>query len=180
MPLLIPKTMTSSTRIAACIACLTLFSCSRTEDPKQAESQSNQEAELRTALAEAVKSAESWKSKAESLEPVIREWKKRAESAEEMLRKSQESAVSQSQPTKTVRNEDRPLGERVIRVWDMVAKMWRDVRIQDFEWTMHLDGTVLHSGTSKTNKSQIVEVKDQVAEAWVIEYVTGKKTEIPR
>jgi hypothetical protein len=38
----------------------------------------------------------------------------------------------------------------------------------------------LHSGTSKTNKSQIVEVKDQVAEAWVIEYVTGRKAEIPR
>jgi ATPase subunit of ABC transporter with duplicated ATPase domains len=172
--------MKTTFRVIGVTAVLALVACSRNEQPKKAESQSNQEAELRTALAEAVKSAESWKSKAESLEPVVQEWKRRAESAEEMLRKSQESAVSQSQPTKPVRNEDRPVGERVIRVWDMVAKMRRDVRIQDFEWTMHLDGTVLHSGTSKTNKSQIVEVKDQVAEAWVIEFVTGRKAEIPR
>jgi hypothetical protein len=40
----------------------------------------------------------------------------------------------------------------------MVAKDWRDVRIEDFEWTMHLDGSALHSGTSKTKKSQIAEV----------------------
>lgn len=114
---------------------------------------------LQAELTKAKREAEEWRAKAKALESELAEAKKPPKA-----------------PPKQ-RNEDRPVGDRVVRGWDTNYRLWRDIRIKDFDWKM--SGTRIGFGVSKEDRTVLIEIKDQVAEAWVLEYVTGKKVDIP-
>ena len=83
-------------------------------------------------------------------------------------------ASSESTP-----NDQRPVGDRVIRAWDKNHSMWRDVRIKDIDWQM-IESRVSFGVSKDKTDTILLVIRDQVAEAWVIEFVTGKKVDIPQ
>jgi hypothetical protein len=171
--------------IAGIILVLPLTACKKSNSPPQARgmaqdargvsqdvSSGSQDeiATLRKVLAEAQAEAVMWKAQAEAL----------SSAASKSGATARGSATStKSKNPDPVPNAERPVGDRVIRGWDINANLWRDVRIKDFKWSL-VDNALVAFGQSKTNELQVVERLDQEGEAWVIEFVTGKKVEIPR
>jgi len=68
-----------------------------------------------------------------------------------------------------------PLSEvdQVVRVWDTSNTFWRDVRLGDYEWTLHAEGPIF--GLGKNEPKFIVAVRDQQAEAILSKYCKGGK-----
>lgn len=141
-----------------------LLGCDRGQSQDQAvsnDAQASEVSELRQALATTAKKAKEMEARALA-----------AEAALEKVRHAQAKA-----PPESIPNERRPVGDRMIQVWDKSFSLWRNVRIKDIDWQM-VEGRV-GFGLSKDTPKILLVIKDQLAEAWVSEYMTGKKVEIP-
>lgn len=87
----------------------------------------------------------------------------------------EKAAKSASKP----RNEDLPIGERMVRVWDYNANMVRTVRIDTIDWTCETDKdgrrvNFSRVGTKWGPKKEFVfgvEVRDEQSEALIRQYL---------
>jgi hypothetical protein len=185
--------MMMAIRVIGLVLAAAAIGCDRgkpREQPAPAESQAATEAaELRKSLEVASESARQWERRAKDMEA-------RAKAAEADLAKATDALVRKDTETakkvteggakeasksssESIPNERRPVGDRVIRAWDKHYSMWRDVRIKDIDW--HMIEKRVDFGMSKDKTDHIILViRDQVSEAWVIEFVTGKKVDIPQ
>ena len=138
------------------------------EDAATNDAKASADADLRKALDAATKKAKEMEARALA-----------AEAALAKVRQAQAKA-----PPESIPNEKRPVGDRVIRGWD--GYKFRDVRIKDLEWLLTSDNQIVIQGVPKVPKGTappyVINGPDlnQVAEAWVIEFVTGRKVDIPQ
>lgn len=153
------------------------------EEPVSNDAQASRETEeLKKALEAASKSARQWEALAKGYEKKAKDMEARAETAEAKLEKAAQAQAKT--PSESIPNEQRPVGDRVIRAWD--GYKFRDVRIKDLDWDLTADNQLILQGVPKVPKGTAVPYiisgtdLNQVAEAWVIEYVTGKKVNIPK
>jgi hypothetical protein len=183
--------MMTAIRVIGLVLAAAVIGCDRGKPREEAathDAKASADADLRKALDAATKKA--------------KEMEARAKAAEARLAKAQQAQAGKTPPASTsldselpeqdevqakidaLPNAQRPVGDRVIRGWD--GYKFRDVRIKDLVWLLTSDNQIVIQGVPKTPKGMappyLINGPDlnQVAEAWVIEFVTGKKVDIPQ
>ena len=98
----------------------------------------------------------------------------RAEDRDKGAKQHMADAVEKAtKPDSKPNNEDLPVGERMVRVWDGNSLMWRTVRIDSIEWGCAKDkaGNAMNFAGWGLKEGHELNVRDETTEAWIREYL---------